>query len=143
MKNKSLKPKWLKFVSVGAVVWNALGVSSYLDQAFMSKTDIAKLSINEQALFTDIPSWVTFAFATAVFFGLLGSFALLFKKKISHILFLISFVGILVQMYNNIFISGSMDVYGSGSIVMPLLVLMIGFYLLLLSKRGVKYGWLN
>ena len=100
-------------------------------------TDEAKalLTEAEKALYDNVPIWVTAAFAIAVFGGVLASIALLMRKQIAKTLFLVSLIGILVQMIYNFFISGAMDVYGPGEIIMSTMVIVIGVYLYLYSKN--------
>jgi hypothetical protein len=67
-----------------ALVWNSMGVLAYISQTFMNQKVLLTLSKAEQHYFSSIPAWVTAAFATAVFAGVFGSIALLFKKRIAN-----------------------------------------------------------
>ncbi len=91
----------------------------------------------------DIPAWVTAAFAIAVFGGTLGCLGLLLRKKWARLVFLISLIGIIVQMIHNVFISNNMDVYGPGAVIMPIMVLIIGVYLIMYSKSAIKKSWIS
>ncbi|MEQ9404424.1 MAG: hypothetical protein RIM99_12600 [Cyclobacteriaceae bacterium] len=144
MTNESVKPPvWFWIVSVVALLWNALGVFAYLDQAYMTPEKLALMPAAEQALFANIPAWVTAAFAIAVFGGTIGSLLLLLKKKLAFTILILSLIGIIVQMYHSFFISNALDVYGPGGIVMPIMVLIIGIGLIILAKKGKANGWLN
>jgi len=138
------KPKaayWI--IAVIAFIWNIMGVLAYLSQAYM--TDEAKqlLPEAERALYDNVPAWATAAFALAVFGGLLGSLSLLLRKKIANLLFTVSLVGIIVQMAYNFFISNSMEVYGPGGMIMPIMILVLGIFLFMYSKSATTKGWLN
>jgi len=138
------KPKaayWI--IAVIAFIWNIMGVMAYLRQAYM--TDEAKqlLPEAERALYDNIPAWVTAAFALAVFGGLLGSLSLLLRKKIANLLFTVSLIGIIAQMAYNFFISNSMEVYGPGGMIMPIMILVLGIFLFMYSKSATTKGWLN
>jgi len=138
------KPKtafWI--IAVIALIWNLMGVMAYLGQAYMTDEAKALLTEAEKALYDNVPIWVTAAFAIAVFGGVLASIALLMRKQIAKTLFLVSLIGILVQMIYNFFISGAMDVYGPGEIIMSTMVIVIGVYLYLYSKKSIINGWLN
>ena len=138
------KPKigfWI--IAVIAVIWNLMGVMAYLAEAFMNDEAKALLPEAERALYDNVPSWATAAFAIAVFGGFIASIALLIRKKIAMPLFLISLIGILVQMFYNFFISGAMDVYGPGGMVMPAMVITIGVFLYMYSRNVITKGWLN
>lgn len=139
----SKPPMWFWVVSGIALIWNAMGVMAYLGQAYMSDADLEALPEAEQALYTDVPAWATAAFAVAVFGGFLGAIALVIRKKWAKSLFLLSFIGIILQMTYNLFMSKAMDVYGPGGIIMPVMVIVIGIYLILFSNKSVEKGWLT
>ncbi len=139
--NKPTTSFWV--ISIIALIWNAMGVMAYLSHVYMGKDAIAALPENEQALYANVPVWYTSAFAIAVFAGFLGCLLLVLRKKLATTVLIISLIGILVQMYYNFFISNSMDVYGPGSAVMPIMVLVIGFYLVWYSKSVTTKGWLS
>jgi uncharacterized membrane protein len=139
--NKPGTAFWI--IAVIALIWNIMGVMAYLGQAYMTDDEKALLPEAERALYSDIPAWATAAFAFAVFGGLLGAIAILLRKKWATPLFIISLLGILVQMIYNFFISGAMDVYGPGGMIMPVMVLIIGFFLVYYSKKATANGWLN
>ncbi len=101
----------------------------------MTDEAIALLPENEQTLNVDIPAWYTAAFATAVFAGAIGSVLLLLKKKLASPILILSLLGIFVQMYYNFFISKSMEVYGPGSMVMPIFVILVGVFLVWYAKK--------
>ena len=84
MSGSSNKPEitfWI--IGIIALIWNILGVVAYLMQAYMTQEDLLALPLEEQALYLDIPAWVTAAFALAVFGGLLGCLLLLLRKKLA------------------------------------------------------------
>jgi len=130
--------KWHKLISLLAIIWNLLGVGAYLMHAYMTDEAIAKLPENEQVLYTNIPAWYTGAFAIAVFAGAIGSILLLLKKKLATSILMLSLLGIFVQMYYNFFISKSMEVYGPGSAVMPVFVIIVGVFLVWYAKNLQK-----
>ena len=135
--------KWHKLISILAVVWNLLGVSAYLMNAYMTDEAIALLPENEQVLYTNIPAWYTAAFAIAVFAGALGCILLLLKKKLATPILILSLIAIFVQMYYNFFVGKSMEVYGPGSVVMPVFVILVGIFLVWYAKKLQKEGLLS
>jgi hypothetical protein len=141
---KQKPPLWFWIVSGFALIWNALGVNQYLHQAY--KTDYFK-SLYPDPKIMDIvlntPSWVMAAYATAVIFGALGSLLLLLRKKWAHLFLFISLLGIMTQMVHTLFMSGALEIYGPGAIIMPVFVLIVGISLLLLSRTAVSKLWIN
>lgn len=140
--SKTKPPVWFWIISVIALLWNAMGVNAYIQQAY--KTDSFKAMYTEEQLdmIANTPVWATAAFAVAVFGGILGSLGLLFRKKWAKSLFLLSLLGIIVQMTYNLFISKAMEVYGPGAVIMPILVLVVGVFLLWYSKKAIAKKWL-
>lgn len=139
--NKPATSFWV--IGVIALIWNLMGVLAYLGQAFMTDEIKAALPKEQQPLYENVPVWATAAFALAVWGGLFACILLLMRKKLAKKLFLISLIGIVVQMVYNFFISKAMDVYGLGGMIMPLMVVILGFYLFWYSKKCVDDGILS
>ncbi len=136
-------PMWFWIVSVIALLWNVMGVYQYLLQAYNKESFRAMYNEEQLSMIENTPSWAIAAFAIAVFGGLLGTLALLLRKKWARPLFLLSLIGIIVQMIYNFFIVDAMAVYGPGAIAMPIMVLIIGVLLLWLSKKATEKGWIS
>ncbi|CAM1353942.1 hypothetical protein [Tenacibaculum insulae] len=135
---------WFWVLSIIALLWNAMGVNQYLQQAYNTDTFKAMYpdeKVLEMALNT--PSWVMAAFAIAVFSGLLGSIFLLLRKKIAKPVFIVSLVTIVIQMFYNVFMSGAMDVYGPGAVIMPIMVIGFAVFILWYTKKSATKGWLS
>lgn len=140
----SLKPPtWFWIVAALALVWNLLGVFAYLGQVFATPEMLDAMTADQRALIENTPAWATGAFAIAVWGGALGCILLLLRKKLSKIVFVVSLIGILVQMYYNIFVSNSMEVYGPGGLVMPIMVLLVGVGLIWMVDMAEKKEWIN
>lgn len=139
--NKPGTSFWI--IGIVALIWNLMGVYAYLAQAYMTADELAALPTEQQELYTNVPAWVTAAFALAVFGGALGCILLLLRKKLATFVFIISFVSILAQMTYNLFMSKAADVYGPGSYLMPLMVVIIGAFLVWYSKKMETQGILK
>ncbi len=144
MTESTIKPKtsfWI--IGIVALIWNLMGVYQYLSAAYMTADDLAAMPAEVQALYENIPAWVTAAFALAVFGGALGCILLLLRKKLATFVLIISFVSILAQMTYNLLMSKALDVYGPGGIIMPVMVIVIGAFLVLYSKEMKSQGILS
>ncbi|SDL29013.1 hypothetical protein [Kriegella aquimaris] len=142
-KDQEIKPpKWFWIVSVLALLWNIMGVMAYLKDAFMSVEDLEKLTQAERLLYESQPAWATAAFAIAVWGGTLGCIALLLRKKWARPVFLISLIGIVVQLVYAFFLSNSFEVYGPGAVAMPIIVALIGILLVFFSGKAQNKGWI-
>ena len=144
MNNSTKLPAWFWIVSVIALLWNLMGVLSFLGHTFISEEAIAKLPENEQALYGDYPMWTTIVFAIAVLSGFLGCVGLLLRKRWAKTLFIVSLCAILLQMTHNVFFTQSMEVYGTTkALAMPLMVILFGALLLWFSGYCIKKNWLK
>lgn len=136
-------PIWYWIIVAFALLWNAMGIYQYLQQVY--QTDAFKAMYPNPEILNMVintPGWVMAAFATAVFFGFLGSLALLLRKSWAKPLLLISLIGIITQLTYNLFISKALEVYGPGAIIMPMLVLIFGFIIYYLAKKAESKGWI-
>jgi len=144
MTTESIKPpSWFWVVSVLALVWNGLGVMAYLGTVMMTPEAMQMLPEDQRALMESTPAWATAAFATAVWGGALGSALLLLRNKLATPVLIISFVGIIVQMIHAFFMTNSIEVYGAGGMIMPIMVLACGGLLIWFSRKATANGWLG
>lgn len=139
--NKPTTTFWV--VAVVALIWNALGVMAYLSRVMMSQETLQAMSEAERALMESTPAWAIGAFAIAVWGGALSSVLLLLRRKLATTVFAVSFAGIIVQMFHAFFMANSMEVYGPGGMVMPIMVLIIGAFLIWYARDATAKGWLS
>ena len=130
-------------IGVIAIIWNLLGVSAYLMQAYQTDSFKAMYTAEQLDIITNTPAWATAAFGIAVFGGALGSLLLLLKKRLSNIVLSLSFLGIIVQFIYNFFVANSFEVYGPGGLIMPILTIAFGLFLVIYSKNCIRKGWLS
>ncbi len=130
-------------VAIVALVWNLIGVMTYLMSVTMSPETLAETTEAERALHTGIPAWATSAYAIAVFGGVLGCLALLLRRSWAIPLFAISLVGVIVQMGYGLGMTDVLAVRGGGALVMPVVIFAIAAYLLWFSIISKKQGWLR
>lgn len=136
-------PKWFKPIVIIALLWNLIGVINFFIQINLSEEAIAALPEPEQALMNSTPLWSLVAFALGVFGGAIGSLGLLIQKKWAFYPLIFSLVGVVAQMTYWLFFTQAVDVYGSETYTMPVLVILVAFFLLRLAKKGIKEGYLN
>lgn len=135
-------PKWFLILTVILAIWNLMGVMAFIMQMTMTAEQISALPEKEQILYQDIPLWLNIAFGCAVFGGAIGCIALVFKKAIALPILVISLAGVIVQMFHAFVIANSFEVYGPGGTIMPILVMVIAFYLVWLANNAKAKGWL-
>ncbi|MBA4746587.1 MAG: hypothetical protein H2058_15145 [Muricauda sp.] len=136
-------PTWFWVVSVIALLWNLMGVGNYLNQAFNQMALLESMDQAQREVFERIPAWATAAFAIAVFSGTLASIGLLVRKKWARPLFIISLIAALAQFIHWLFISNAVEAFGPSTYAMPVVIIIIGIYLIFFSKKGIEKGWLK
>ncbi len=141
---KTKPPVWFWIVSALALIWNLIGVTAYLMDAYMRDEAMAAFSEAQKSIFENQPAWVTGAYALAVFVGTLGCIALLLRKKWAKSLFWISIIAILARTVYYFFMTNATEVFDivQGTI-MPILVILIAGLLIILSKIALDRGWLS
>ena len=136
-------PRSFLIIGIVALLWNVLGVMSYIMQVTMSPEALAQMSQAERALNESLPAWVTGAFAIAVFGSTLGCVGLLLKKAWAVPVFLVSLIAIVLQFAYWLFVAKSIEVYGMEAVFMPLLVTVIAIFLVWYSRDARNKGWLT
>ena len=137
-------PMWFRVLSIVFLLWNLMGVFSFLAHTFISSEAIAALTANERALYGEYPLWTTIVFAIAVGAGLIGAIGLVLRRKWSKGAFIISLLAIIPQMIHNVFFTSAIDVYGTvQAVTMPILVVVFGFVLVWFSAFGIKKHWMH
>ncbi|MEM6346220.1 MAG: hypothetical protein AAF927_20185 [Bacteroidota bacterium] len=136
-------PSWFWAVSSVALVWNLIGVLAYLGQLMMTDEVLAALPEAEQALYKNIPLWATIAFTLAVWGGLAGSILLVLKRKVATSVFIVSAIGIIIQLSYNLFMSEALEVFGKVGLIIPIMTLTIGLALVYFSRFATQKGILK
>lgn len=144
MTNQSTKPPvWFWIVTTLALLWNLAGVFNYLLQAYATPEMMEAMPKHQREYMENTPAWVTVCFALAVWGGTLGCFLLLIRKQSARVVLIISLLGIIGQVGHSFLLSNAYDVYGPGGVVMPVMIVLIGVGLVLLTRKGIVSGWLK
>lgn len=131
------------WISAVALVWNLIGVASYVMQVTMSAEALAALSAAERALYENVPVWATSAYAIAVNGGVVGCLLLLFRKSLALPVLVISLAAVLVQFFHAFVMADAMTVLGPSSVVLPAVIVVIGAALVWYASDAKKKGWLR
>lgn len=139
--NKPTAIYWV--IALIALFWNGMGAIEYLRIELMTPEAVEALPELERSFYENVPIWATAAFAFAVWGGLTGSLFLLIRKKWAKAAFYLSFAGILVQLTHNYFIGNAMEAYGPRGLVMPVMIVVIGAFLIWHTNQSIAKGWLK
>ena len=137
-------PRSFWIITSLAIFWNLMGFVAFTSQSFMSSAMLAELPAAQAELIRQTPQWLTGIFAVATITGLLGSFLLVLLRSSATTLFLISLVGVLIQMGYSLFATNALEVYGIlQGLVLPFFVVIIAVYLYIFSKKCAAKGYLK
>lgn len=143
MTNSSKPPILFWVISVLALSWNLMGVANYLIMQYSQVEMLEALTQEQRELFEGVPAWATAAFAIAVFSGTLACISLLLRKKWAKPLFIVSLVTATAQFINWLFIQNAGEVYGASAYTMPIIVVIVGLFMVFFSKKSIQKGWLR
>ena len=136
-------PRWLLPASIISMLWNLMGVWSFVTNWQMSKTGYAGLPNVQRELWNDMPTWTWVAFAIAVGCGTVAAIALLLRKRLAAPLFLISFLAILVQFSWPIFMTDAYAKMGMELVTFPIILAVVGAIQAYGTRRAIARGWLK
>ena len=137
--NKPNAVFWI--IGVIATLWNLMGVANYLGQAFKVDVIMSGMTEDQMGLINNLPAWMTALFALAVFSGLIGSIALLMRKKIAVSLFALSFLTATIQQLYWLYGTNAIEVFAeSQPYLMPIIIIVFCAFLVWYAKVQRKKG---
>ena len=137
-------PVWFWVVSIVALLWNLLGLGAFLSTSVFMTTDaLASMTPEQQELYVNTPSWANVAYGVAVICGVLGSIGLLLKQDWAAPVFVISLLGLIVQMVYAFGMSNSFEVYGAAAAAMPVMIFIGCIFFIWFAHSSAMKGWLD
>jgi len=141
--SKPSLPVWFWIVAVVSLLWYLMDTSAFAMRLSLTDDIIATMPENQQHLYRNMPVWVNAVFGIEAVGGLLGSLALLVRRKSALPLFVMSILGVIAQTSHIWFNSDAVSTMGAPAIVMPLVAIIIGALMILLTKSANAKGWLR
>jgi hypothetical protein len=134
-------------IGILALLWNIMGLFQFIMAAFMQDTMLETYSETytdqQMELFLNTPSWYYVVFGICTITGVLGSIAVLLKKKIAVPLFLVSLVTVLVVQGYWMLGTLAIALLGTEAIIMPMLVIVTSIFLYFYCKGARQNNWLS
>lgn len=129
-------PSWLRIVALLGLLWNLFGVYNYL-------MTVGVVAGADQAAVSQMPSWVTGAFAVAVFAGALGCLGLAMLKRWSKLLLIVSLLGVLAMDLWMFVLSGLGSTMPGAEMGVTIAVVVVAVLLAWLAHDAARKGWLS
>ena len=136
-------PKSFYVIAGIGLVWNLIGVVTYVMQVTMTPESIAALPAEQQAMYTDIPAWATSAYAIAVNAGVIGCVLLLLRKQLALAFLVLSLAGVTVQFSHALLLTDAIAVMGATVAIGPFFICLIGIFLIWFALYSRNNGWLS
>ena len=133
-------PAWFTAAAIGAVLFEAFGVYSYLVHV---TTDPNGLPLDQRDLVLAMPGWMTAAYAVAVWAGLAGALLLLMRRRLAALLLLISLLAGIVQFGALLVVPALRNLVGSDDLLVPFVILVLCYAIWHLAWQARKSGWLR
>ena len=127
-----------------ALAWNLIGLFMYYSGVSATSEQLQAVYTPEQfAAIEATPVWVTSAFAIATTFGVIASIVLLLRKALAFLLFVVSFVALLMQDLYLFLLSDSLAVFGSSLLVIQGSVFVGGIIWIWYASLARNRGWIS
>jgi hypothetical protein len=127
-----------------ALVWNLIGLFMYYSGVSATPEQLKVVYSPEQfAAIEATPVWVTSAFAIATTMGVTASIVLLLRKALAFLLFVASFVALLIQDLYLFLLSDSLAVFGSSLLVIQGCVFVGSIIWIWYARLARRKGWIN
>lgn len=136
-------PATLWVVGALALAWNLIGVAMFFLQTNMGPEQIAAMPPEQQQVYAAMPAWLDIPYGVAVFGGVLGSVALLLRRRWAVAMFAVSLLAVVVQMAGVYALTPAWAASGASGLPMALLIIAIAGFLLWYARRAAARGWLR
>ena len=133
-------PGWYWLAAIGALLFELLGCVVYLSQV---TADPASLQVDQRALWASTPTWMVAAYGTAVWVGLAGAVALLFRRRWAMPLLLVALVAVVVQFSGLLLVPALRSQTSSNGLLVPILIIVVSVLLVRFAHHARRRRWLR
>lgn len=140
---KSQRPLLVVVVGLLALTWNLIGLLMFWQQVTLSPEAVAAMSYADQQIHAAMPAWLYWVFGIAVGTGILGAIGLLLGKRWAETMFMLSFLGVLVQMVSAYIVTPAWEHHGIQGAIFPVVLVAIAMFLWRYADRARAHGWLT
>ena len=132
--------RWFTPAAIVALLFMAFGCWGYV--AYVT-TEPQALPLDQRTLVMAMPTWMTGAYAIAVWVGLVGALLLLFRRKLAEPLLLVSLVAAAVTFLPYAIVPAVRDNISTNDIAAALIVLAITWTIFWFARHSRQRGWLR
>ena len=133
-------PRWFPIAAIAALLWEMIGCVTYLMQV---SVDPATLPVDQRAMWDAAPTWMTVAYAVAVWVGLVGAIFLLRRNRLAEPLLLVSLIAVIVQFSALLLVPELRNLTTSDALFLPVVILAACTLIYQFARTARKAGWLR
>ncbi len=144
MNAATAKPStWFWIVSVLILLWGAMGVFAFYTDVTMSEEMLAAMDDYDRAMYLGRPTWFATVYGLATWGGFIGAVALLLRRRLAIVLFLLSAVAVVVQFGWVFGVTDLIAEKGAWTLIFPIFILAIAIFQIWFANLANKRGWLR
>ena len=136
-------PGWYWVVALVIALWGAIGCFACYVQLSMGEAELSALDPYDRRLYAGLPGWYDWVYAIAVGTALAGGIALLVKRALAQILFMISAAAVVIQFGYMFLFTDILMVRGIMSALFPIAILVAAIAALWFSHYATRHGWIH
>lgn len=133
-------PIWFWILAAGALLFEIAGGYLFVDGMTL---DPMALPLDQRSIFAATPKWMMFAWGVAVSTGLIGTIALLARRRIAQPFLLISWLAVAVQFSGLFLVKQLRELTPEDHLAVPVVVLLLSYGIWQLSLLANKRRWLK
>ncbi len=141
--NKEFAPRplagWYMPAAVASLLFMALGCIMYLMHVF---ADLAAMPLDQRAAYQAEPTWVTAAYAVAVWVGAAGAALLVMRKKLAEPLLMVSLAAVLVWLAGLLVVTGLRENMSANDLLVAIIVTALTWTIFWFARHSRQRGWL-
>ena len=137
-------PVWFWVAGVLLLVWGLIGVGGFVADRMMTSEMVTKMSDYDRQLRASQPGWTVWAYGLATVTGLLGSLALLMRRRAAQPLYVASLVFVVVLFG---YVLGATDIIaakGFGPAAgLPIVIALLALFSIWLASLARRRRWIG
>ncbi len=131
-------------IGVLALTWNSIGALDYTMTQTRNASYMSSFTPEQLAYFYSIPKWAISTWALSVWGGVLGSLALLLRRRWAVPVFAVSLVAMLPTFFQNYVLTDGLAVMGgAGALIFTAVIVIVGVVLLAYARNQARNGILR
>ena len=140
----SIKTPWhLWVVGVVSLLWNAMGAMDHVMTMSKNEEYMSAFTPEQLEYFYGFPGWLIVCWTVAVWGGVLGSLALLFRSHFAVPIFWASLVTMVATTIHNFLLTNGYEIMGTFGAIFSAVIFTIAVLLLVYARAMRKRGVLR